>query len=90
MYCNRDFIHRLDAIVRKLSDKCQLDSERCPMVARLRFYLNKVSVYERETLSSAYLFQHGEVFKEILKNIKKHLHECMCEVPLPSAPQSVR
>jgi hypothetical protein len=46
-YCIRDFIHLLSKMEEKLKDDCQLNCERCPMVTRLRRYLEKVSIYSR-------------------------------------------
>ncbi len=43
--CNRDFIHRLNEMEKKFKKDCQLEIERSEMVARLRQYLEKVSIF---------------------------------------------
>ena len=48
IYWNRNFNRRLDEMERKLRGECQLDIERCAMIARLRCYLREVSFYRRE------------------------------------------
>jgi len=46
-YFYRDFIHRLNEVEKKLKVDCQLDIERSAIIARLRQYLEKVSIYSK-------------------------------------------
>ncbi|CAF3730098.1 unnamed protein product [Rotaria sordida] len=65
-----DFITQLDDNEKNLSDKSQVDIERCIMIARLREYLKK----------------NKELFQNILNQIQGYLYDFMREnpsVPLP-------
>jgi uncharacterized protein YnzC (UPF0291/DUF896 family) len=76
--CNRDFIHRLNEMEKKFKKDCQSEIERCELVARLRQYLEKVSI-----------FTNIEFIENIPKQIRNHLQQCMKEdLPLP-VPQTV-
>ncbi|CAF4972178.1 unnamed protein product, partial [Rotaria sp. Silwood1] len=68
----KDFIAQLDDDEKTLTNKTQVDIERCIMIARLREYLEK----------------NNDVFQNILNQIKKHLHEGMCENSSMPVPQS--